>query len=303
MAVGIALGPLALMAPAAAEQAGGPLALSADPPEGFTVDMTGLASDDELEAFWSGLDAELVIGALSQGAPDTDGDGLPDEGEPGKYDLRPAETFFSGLFTENVGDSVAASGQTAEVDIGGDSSLQGQCAGVAVSYSGDDEVLDAAYGIGGSGSGLLVDAFGGGANERAFTKGNPFQVEADGYVIYYGYLPFTGGDGPREHRWEITTAGISLDKGGDPNAQLENRNAGVADLGGNIPAAARFTGVFGIEGQLFSQNGLYCLAEGWVEFGGPFPLLTAPGAIASVFLGGGLLGLIFNSRPAYTWRG
>lgn len=260
LAAGLAFGPLALVASAQDDEG---FELNTDPPGDFgefTPDTTGLGTDAELEAYWAAFDPALVIGALSQGAPDNDGDGLPDEGEPGLYDLRPAEDFFSGLFTENVGDSVAATGNTTEVSIGGSSKLQGQCAGTAVSYDGDGKVLDAAYGIGGAENGLLVDAFGGGFNERAFTKSNPFEVQADGYVIYYGYLPSAGGDGPLDHRWEITTAGISLDKGGDPNPKLKNRNAGVADLGDNIPAAARFTGTFGVNGDMFAKNGLFCLA-------------------------------------------
>ena len=303
LAAGLALGPLALVAGAQEPE---PFELNSDPPGDFgefTPNLDGLPDDALLETFWGGTDPQAVIAALSQGAPDTDGDGLPDEGDPGLYDLRPAEDFFSGLLTENVGDSVAASGATTEVSIGGSSKLQGQCAGAAISYDADGNVIDAAYGIGGAGNGLLVDAHGGDAGSRAFTEGNPFEVRADGLVVYYGYLPFTGGDGPLDHRWEIVTAGISLDSGGDPNPQLKNRNAGVADLGDNIPAAARFTGTFPVSGEMFAKNGQFCLAEGWVHFGGPFPLFTTPGAIATLLAGGGLLGLIFNSRPAYTWRG
>lgn len=302
LAAGLAFGPLGLVA--SAQDDG--FELNSDPPGDFgefTPDTSELASDEALEALWAGLDPLLVVAAMSQGAPDNDGDGLPDEGEPGLYDLRPAEEVFDALLTENVGDSVAATGNSTDVSIGDESKLQGQCAGTAVSFSGDDEVLDAAYGIGGAENGLLVDSFGSGLNERAFTKSNPFEVQADGYVIYYGYMPPSGGDGPLDHRWEITTANISLDKGGDPNTKLRNRNAGVADLGGNIPAAARFTGTFGVSGEMFAKNGLFCLAEGWVKFGGPFPLFTAPGAIATFLAGAGILGLIFNSRPAYTWKG
>ena len=67
--------------------------------------------------------------------------------------------------------------------------------------------------------------------------------------------------------------------GGDDNPAGNNANAGIVNLGESIPAAARFTGVFPVQGWLFTPDGLFCVAEGHVQFTGPFPLFTAPGAL------------------------
>ena len=53
---------------------------------------------------------------------------------------------------------------------------------------------------------------------------------------------------------------------------------------------------------LTSINGKTCNATGHIIFVGPFPLFTLVGGFATFFGAMGILGLLFNSRPAITWR-
>ncbi len=248
----------------------------------------------------------LTLDLDGDGSPDivdADGDGLPDyvpEGFPGERDITPENP----LFLANITDELEALGVDTIVEITDDSVLTGDCSGFAMSFDEDGELKDMAIALGsrdgGGPNGQLIDLFGEGqVGSRAFTKSNPFQVYER--VLYFGTLPRTG-EGALEHNWEIKTSGISLDKGGDPNPQGKNRNSGEVDLSADVPAAARFTGIFGVDGMLTSQNNLSCEGEGWVEFKGPFPLLTVVGGAATAFIGAGVIGLLFNSRPAVTWR-
>lgn len=334
MAVGVAVWPIALPATVGAAEgdAFGPgIDYQVDPPDTYT-DVNGneqpfgeftpvqpLLTDGWAETLGNAADTQPLIDALTGGV------GIPDiaPGEPGDLDLPPGRRVIDiqafgpddngdGLPDQaeitlgSGGDEGTTATITADAAVetlgGGNSFLQGHCAGVAVSYEEDGSVLDAATGIGASGDGLLLDIWEGGEGQRAFTKNNPFKVSPAGKVVYFGFLPYGGGDGPRNHVWEITTAGISVDSGGDDNPDGNNANAGIVDLGGDIPAAARFTGVFPVQGWFFSQNGLFCVAEGWVEFTGPFPLFTTPGAVAALLGLGGIAGLLFNSRPAQTFK-
>jgi hypothetical protein len=231
-----------------------------------------------------------------------DEDGLPifvPEGFPGERDIQ----TDGPLYLARINEDLEAEGFDTVVDISDESLLLGDCSGFAMSFDEDGTLQDMAIGLGsrdgGGPTGTLVDLYGDGFSDRAFTKDNPFQVYER--VVYFGTLPREG-EGAIEHNWEIKTSQISLDKGGDPNPNGKNRNAGQVDIGDTIPSWARFTGIFGVEAYLDSENGLFCEAEGWVEFVGPFPLFTALGAAATVFFAGGILGLLFNSRPAYTWR-
>jgi hypothetical protein len=326
IATGLALWPLAVPAGAGTP----PSDLLGDPPAEFTPDTTGVFTDAELEQIISGMSLLQVQAAMTGDRfPDQDGDGIPDvpEGEPGDLDIRPGDQsladFISvldgqvvGAATEALAERAAASvpaGQPVPTYadtrslINDNSKLQGHCAGVAISYDADGNAIDAAVGVGSTGNGLLVDTYGDGAGERAFTSANRFEVRADGKVVYFGYMPFggtlgaSGQDGPRDHVWEIRTSGVSLDKGGDDNPQGNNANAGVVDMGDNIPGPLRFTGNADVSGELFALgNGLWCVAEGQVHFGGPFPPVA--GGIATVLAAGGFLGLLFNSRPALTFK-
>ena len=57
-----------------------------------------------------------------------------------------------------------------------------------------------------------------------------------------------------------------------------------------------------VSGELISKNLSPCHGSGWVEFDGGFPLATVPGIVGGVLLAGGLIGLLFNARPAMTWK-
>ncbi len=135
-----------------------------------------------------------------------------------------------------------------------------------------------------------------------------------------------------DHSWAMYIMGISADTGGDPNQRDKNRNAGVVELGkilgdvdagpidltelrakikargaivdlyatslaGNpLPEDVDKDNIFGI-----AAMREYCYGEGWVEFIGSGPPMTAT-AIASVLAAAGFAGLLFNVRPAQSWR-
>ncbi|MGH9133686.1 MAG: hypothetical protein ACRDZZ_07100 [Ilumatobacteraceae bacterium] len=235
------------------------------------------------------------LGGSPAGAQD-DGDGGDDaldelralipEGEPGEYDLTEADAMFGEL-----ADAYGAS--TAVDDFGDGSKLTGLCGGFAYSYDEDGELLDAAADFGDDDP--PVDLLDGG---QAFTSGNRFKVDTRGVVVYYGFMP-RDGDGPLDHRWTIKTSGISLDSGGDTNTAGENRNSGIVDLADDLPV--KFSANTKVKGDLSSANIGGCEGEGHVEFIGNG--LTDPVGIAAIALfAGGLLGLLFNARPAMTWK-
>jgi hypothetical protein len=212
---------------------------------------------------------------------------LVPEGEPGDLDVTQGDAIYKQIAAE-VGKS------TAVADFGDGSELAGPCGGFAWSYDGDGKLIDAAADLGTDQPPIdLLD------NKQAFTSGNPFKVDTRGVVVYYGFAPQTG-DGPRDHKWTIKTAGVSLDSGGDTNNEAKNRNAGLVDLGKDLPLTFSFKTK--VSGELISQNLAPCTGNGWVEFDGGFPLATVPGIVGSLFLAGGLIGLLFNSRPAVTWK-
>lgn len=209
------------------------------------------------------------------------------EGFPGEYDLTEA--------SEEFGQLVSLYGQTTAVaDFGDESELSGPCGGWAYSYDKNGELLDAAMDVG-AGS-PPIDILDGGI--QAFTASNRFRVDPRGVVQYYGFSP-ENGDGPRNHRWTIKTSGISLDKGGDPNGALKNRNAGLVDLDQDLPV--KFTANIKVEGEMMSENLATCIGTGHVSVEGNG--LTDPvGVAALALLGGGVFGLLFNARPAMTWK-
>ncbi len=285
-AVGIAVGPLAVAASAQ------------DPPDPAPVDLVAVREawafyTDQL--FGADLDGDGVPDVV-----DSDGDGVPDipQGEPGERDITPANPLFMTQITADL----EAIGLDTVVEADKGSKLIGDCGGLALSYDGDGKLIDVAVGVpsneGGGPNGAVVDIYGSGFGKRAFTSGNPFEVDAT--VVYIGTLP-RDGDGPREHNWTIKTSGISLDKGGDPNANGKNRNAGEVDLD-SVPSLLLPSGIFPITANLTSQNNLSCTAEGWIIFKGSNPLVSLPSAAAALFGVTGLVGLLFNARPAITWK-
>jgi len=197
--------------------------------------------------------------------------------------------------------------------------LLGPCGGSAISYDAKGNSLDAMVDLGDGNP--PVDIYG----EPAMTAGNPFQVDSGGTVLYFGFtLPDPGlsgvGDAFHNHRWEIVIMGVSADDGGDPNPRDKNRNAGVMELGDLLPfqfqAKVKAQGVF-VDGWGNNELGKYtaddvaavfsghtiCFGEGWVEFvGDSYPLFTAPGALASALALAGFSGILFNARPALSWR-
>ena len=178
--------------------------------------------------------------------------GVPDipEGVPGDYDIQEGDERFLQY--------VDAFGETTQVaDFGPGSKLEGECGGFAWSYDSNGELIDGAFDAADDNPPLDLVADGPGIAEQAFTSSNPFLVDPGGTVVYYGQAEIgPNGDGPLDHRWYIRTQGISLDKGGDPNTAGNNRNAGLVDLAEQLPI--KFTGLFRIEGNLMSQNGITC---------------------------------------------
>lgn len=136
-----------------------------------------------------------------------------------------------------------------------------------------------------------------------------------------------------DHSWTMAVMGISADRGGDPNQRDKNRNAGLVFLGeifGEVdagpidltelradvkakgaiidlyaegdPAGRRLPEDFDlalIEAEADGKE--FCFGEGWVAFIGSGPPLTAT-AIAGILMAAGFAGLLFNVRPAQTWR-
>lgn len=210
---------------------------------------------------------------------------IPD-GFPGKYDLTEASAEFGELV-------ILFNESTFVEDFGDGSQLTGVCGGWAYSYDENGDILDAAFDIGNNDP--PIDLLTG---EQAFTSSNPFEVDTRGVVTYYGFSP-EDGEGPREHRWFIKTSGISLDRGGDPNPELKNRNVGIVDLAEDLPV--KFTAVVRVEGEMTSETQPDCIGKGHVKFIGN-GIGDPVGLVGVALLAGGIFGLLFNSRPAFTYK-
>ncbi len=222
---------------------------------------------------------------LDQAALDAIRELIP-EGEPGEYDITEADAIF-GEFAELAGfDHDVA-------DFGDGSQLTGLCGGFAYSYDRDGRLLDAVADLGDDGPPIdLLDG------DQAFTASNRFKVDTGGLVTYYGFMP-RDGEGPLDHRWTISTAGVSVDSGGDPNTNGNNRNAGIVDLAEQLPV--KFSANVTIDGSMRSENLPDCIGKGHVELIGD-GLLDPAGLVGIGLLAGGLVGLLFNARPARTWK-
>ncbi len=207
-------------------------------------------------------------------------------GEPDQYDTTEADAIY-GQIAELVGLT------TSVEEFGSSSRLAGPCGGFAYSYDDDGFLLDAAADLGDASP--PIDLVDGG---QAFTADNPFKVDTSGAVLYYGFSPREG-DGPHEYQWTIRTSGISVDSGGDPNPLGKNRNVGLVDLDEQL--RFDFSAVVTVKGDMTSQNLEACIGEGHVEFIGG-GLLTPIGIASLAVFAGGLVGLLFNARPARTWK-
>jgi hypothetical protein len=235
----------------------------------------------------------LALGASARAQGDGSGNDALEQlhelvpiGEPGQYDTDEADAIY-GQIAELVGRSTAVD------DFGPGSRLTGPCGGFAYSYDDHGFLLDAAADLGDASPPIdLIDG------RQAFTADNPFKVDTSGVVLYYGFSP-RDGDGPHEQRWTIRTSGTSVDSGGDPNPIGKNRNVGLVDLDEQLPFD--FSAVVTVTGDMTSQNLEACIGEGHVEFIGG-GLLTLIGFASLAVFAGGLVGLLFNARPARTWK-
>jgi hypothetical protein len=118
-----------------------------------------------------------------------------------------------------------------------------------------------------------------------------------GLVEHFGFAPLSS-DGPNDHRW-LKIPEINLDSGGDPNRAGNDRNEGIVDLSNDLPV--KFSAVVKVKGEMMSTNLATCTGKAPVEFIGNE--LTDPVGIAGVaLLLGGIFGLLFNARPASTFR-
>ena len=212
------------------------------------------------------------------------------EGFPGEYDEQEGMSTFMAL-VEATGDDTIVS------EFGDGSGLTGPCGGFAYSYDKDGDVIDGAFDAGTDAP--PIDIAGDNIGSQAFTAANRFQVDSEGVVTYFGFMPLEG-EGPLNHDWQITTEGISLDRGGDPNSLGKNRNSGLVDLANDLPSAFKTNFTARVEGNMTSDNLADCMGFGHVEFSGP--LVNAISAVGLALAGAGVIGLLFNSRPAMTWR-
>jgi hypothetical protein len=194
--------------------------------------------------------------------------------------------------------------------------LLGPCGGAVVSYDANGNSIDAAIDLGDGNP--PIDIHG----KPAFTAGNPFQVDSGGLVTYYGFTldsPALSMGAFHNHRWEVVIMGVAADQGGDPNPEAKNRNAGLVELFEALPfqfqAKLKVQGVFvdqwgdaDLPAYAAGNLGAFaghevCFGEGWVQFvGSSYPLFTIPGALASALVLAGFSGVLFNARPALSWR-
>jgi len=188
---------------------------------------------------------------------------------------------------------------TAQQYSDGGSSLEGQggamCGGWAYSFDDEGVMIDAAYDAGDNSP--PVSSFGEGG--QAFTESNPFKVHNNGSVLYMGFA----NPAPTNHSWKITIKAfgtdITVDSGGDPNEGEHNRNIGYVDLATDFPIKLNFTAQ--ISGTMTADDGWECSGSGWIEVVGENnPFVAFGAALAGL---AGFAGVLFNARPARSWRG
>ncbi len=234
---------------------------------------------------------------------DRNGDGIPDlgtippEGVAGIWDDKVGEVTDEGFLA-------AVEGVTIDAGDKG-SSLTGPCKGVVIAYDSSGMSVDAMFDRGGPGP--LLDVYG----DQKMTKSNPLKVDTRGVLVYFGS---SQPDTFHNHQWFLKAAGIFKDNGGDPNQDDKNRNAGSVDFASLLPFS--FTALVEADGAWVDQYGAKelpemsreayptpnCVGHGWVQFVGPFPLATPVGMISLLLAAAGFTGVLFNARPALSWK-
>jgi len=206
---------------------------------------------------------------------------LVPEGQPATYDVDEADAIYEQL-------AGLAALTTGSGDDRSSSRLTGPCGGFAYSYDDHRFIVDAVADLGDEAP--PIDLLDGG---QAFTSENPFKVDPDGVVLYYGFSP-RDGQGPIDHHWTITTSGGGDDDGGDANLNGVNRRVGVIDVGTHVPfdVSVRVE----IVGDLVSQNLAECIGTGYVEVVGR-GLISPIGILTVAVLVVGLVGLVVHARP------
>ena len=138
-----------------------------------------------------------------------------------------------------------------------------------------------------------------------------------------------------DHSWSLFIMGVSADRGGDPNQRDKNRNAGLVELGeilADIPVPEAVYDLTELNMQVKAKGAIidlyaegdingkrlpddydldvitaeagdreFCFGEGWVKFNGSGPGIV-PTALASILAAAGFAGVLFNVRPAQSWR-
>jgi hypothetical protein len=252
---------------------------------------------------------------------DRNGDQIPDMPVEGPEEEIPVG--IAGLWDDAIGATTPGEflarvdPEGAGFDLEGEGAvLLGPCGGAAISYDAHGDSLDAMVDVGDGNP--PVDIYG----NAAMTAGNPFRVDSGGVVAYFGFTldaPTLTLGAFHNHRWEVVIMGISADEGGDPNPRDKNHNSGLVELGDVLPfqfqAKVKVQGVFvdqwgtaDLAGYSAADLGAFaghavCFGEGWVEFVGEgYPLFTAAGALATALAAAGFAGILFNARPALSWR-
>lgn len=286
------------------------------------------------------IDAEdfisTFIGDVPGGRTDTNGDGIPDLaiGTPGLWDLREgAESPEEYLARVDLGGGF-------DLEDAG-SILVGPCGGMAISYDAEGQSVDIAFDFGDDGPPVDQYGRPTFTSDNPFRVRTDGVVAYYGFTRDVATLSTAGqiagvdyGDPApafHDHQWQVDVMEISADYGGDPNPRDKNRNAGLIDLGnvlGDDGGATQFDLPFDFRAKVKTRGAIvdlfgpdrlpafdagsidalasgreYCYGEGWVEFvGDQFPLFTAPGALATALAAAGFAGLLFNARPALSWR-
>jgi hypothetical protein len=249
------------------------------------------STDDELKDFDADRDeAELaaefeesVLGALAEFA-DIEGESLTDVlNRRNNLGVTGGGTLYSGIERSlDHGALPAGSGST----------LAGPCQGLAMSFGPEGELLAAAADFDDRSPpiDLLASDLDGGDLTQAFTRSNPFIVDANGFVAWAGGSELA----PRNHRFQVRTQSFTLVRGGHHNDGEHRLSSGTFDLAEEIPESAKINALLRIDGSIDADDGFSCVGDGYFRIRGGRPILDVAGiglmALASI-------GLLFTARP------